>query len=201
MKSALLKLIIGLVLLTVLIMTSKLESNLVEAQEPCYPPLSLARTNGASWPRGTNVTVFIDPDGFSALENVAIRDAFINWQNSNRSRGNNSNVTFTFVSGAPAPGELNTFDVHRGAANGLGHTNIAFTGDLTTAGNRTTSAITIIPSGVNFAYGPDLTSVMAHEIGHTVGLDDCYPDCNGRSVMGLAGACQVGASGQPPAAF
>lgn len=100
MKSALLKLIIGLVLLTVLIMTSKLESNLVEAQEPCYPPLSLARTNGASWPRGTNVTVFIDPDGFSALENVAIRDAFINWQNSNRSRGNNSNVTFTFVSGA-----------------------------------------------------------------------------------------------------
>jgi len=29
-----------------------------------------------------------------------------------------------------------------------------------------------------------MTAAMAHELGHTYRLDDCYPSCNGKSVMG-----------------
>lgn len=168
---------------------------LVIAQSPCSTPPMLARTNGAHWPHGQNVTVLINENDFSAQENVAIRDAFINWQNSNGSNGNNSGVTFTFVSVTSPPtgaDQLNTHYVHRpepgsqltgGASSSIGSV-------TTTSGEHlTTNASTAI--GSNESIPDNITSIMAHEIGHPFGLDDCYPQCNGTSVMG------VGAYGCP----
>jgi hypothetical protein len=191
---------IGLYILAITIMSS-VSINSVISQTPCYTPPKLARTNGAAWPPGSIITVVINTTGFSSQDQTAIKNAFANWQNSSNSNGNNSNVTFRFESGSNPNGQINTFYIQRGSATGLGYTNIAFTGSLTTSGNRTTSAVTVIPSGLNFAYGPDLTSVLAHEIGHTFGLDDCYPNCNGQSLMGVSSGCQVNSSGQPTGCF
>ena len=41
---------------------------------------------------------------------------------------------------------------------------------------------------------PELTFMMAHEVGHTFRLDDCYPACNGVSVMG-AQLCDANGNG------
>lgn len=103
---------------------------------PCEVPASLARTNGAAWPQGTNVTVIIDPTDFpSNEERSAIQSAFATWQNANP----NSGVTFSFTTGTqPGPGsQLNTYYVHRGSTSVGADTNIGFSGSLSTAGNQT----------------------------------------------------------------
>jgi len=138
---------IGLYILAITIMSS-VSINSVISQAPCYTPPKLARTNGATWPPGSIITVVINATGFSSQDQTAIKNAFANWQNSSNSNGNNSNVTFRFESGSNPNGQINTFYIQRGSATGLGYTNIAFTGSLTTSGNRTTSAITVIPSAL-----------------------------------------------------
>jgi hypothetical protein len=67
----------------------------------------------------------------------------------------------------------------------------------------TSVATTTIKAGVDWNYppewdhSPDLESLMAHEIGHTFGLGDCYPECTWKSVMGAPAGCYKGADGQP----
>jgi hypothetical protein len=73
------------------------------AQSNCYTPACLQRTNCSHWPRRQEVTVLINAGDFNALEQQAVREAFTNWQNATGPDGNNSGVTFNFVTVTAAP--------------------------------------------------------------------------------------------------
>jgi hypothetical protein len=82
--------------LAVLIVSIGLGSFSSAQDVPCAVPEPLARTNGATWPKGTNVTVIINPTAFPTNEQRdAIKAAFDTWQNANT----NSGVTFTVTTG------------------------------------------------------------------------------------------------------
>lgn len=120
-----------LAFLAVLITSIGVSSFAFAQDVPCAVPPPLARTNGASWPTGTRVSVIINPTDFPWEEQqAAIKAAFDTWQNANQ----NSGVTFTFATGTqPAPGsELNTYYVCRGNTATGGNTNVGFSGSLST---------------------------------------------------------------------
>lgn len=151
------------------------------AQEiPCTAPAPLARTNGASWPPGTNVTVIINPTDFSSTDQRnAIQAAFDTWHDANP----NSGVTFSYTTGTqPAPGsQLNTYYISRGTTTTGGDTNIGYSGSPSTSGNRTQSAVTIVDSTITRL--STITEMLLHEIGHTFGLDDCLDCAQGSTIM------------------
>lgn len=147
---------------------------------PCAVPQPLARTNGASWPKGTHVTVIINPAAFPSNEQqAAIKAAFATWENANK----NSGVTFSFTTGTqPAPGlEINTYYITRGTTTTGGDTNIGYTGSPSTTGNKTQSAVTIVDTTMTRL--STITNMMVHEIGHTFGLDDCMSCTQGSTMM------------------
>lgn len=145
------------------------------------------------------MTVLFDQNAnFSQAEMNAMRASAENWNASNGSSGNNSGVTFTGFTQGSAPNydtATNVLHVTRGAvSNGVAHARVSANGS---AYPYTSVATITVREGIDWIYPPDLTSVMAHEIGHTFGLGDCYPACNGSSVMGTGGDCRVDSNGQP----
>ncbi len=126
------------------------------------------------------------------------------WNSANGTAGNNSGVTFVGFSTGPAPNPNTTSPVlfiKRGPLTyAIGNTGV--TANSSTY-PHTSVATTTIKEGVDWNYpsdwdhSPDLESLMAHEIGHTFGLGDCYPECTWKSVMGAPAGCYRGADGQP----
>ena len=174
------------------------------AQQGCTTPPPYDSGNTTSkWQPGASVTVIFDQNSsFTANEINAMRNAAENWNASNGSGGNNSGVTFTGFAQGPAPNDTatNVLYVTRGTPvrNGVADTGVSAN---TISYPYTSVATTRIREGINWTYPPDLTSVMAHEIGHSFGLGDCYPSCDGTSVMGTAGNCHVDSNGQPTGCF
>lgn len=161
------------VLLVFLILLFSVGKYVIAQYPDCEPAPKLVRTNGASWPQGATITVVINPADFPTdEEKQAIKASFDIWKQANPGAG----VNFTFTTGTqPAPGsDTNTFYIRRGSTASGGNTNIAFTGSLTTQGNKTTSAVTTVDSTMTRT--TTITGMMIHEIGHTFGLDDCL-DC------------------------
>jgi hypothetical protein len=175
--------------------------------EDCItPPPYNPGNNSSKWAPGTNVTVVFDQNSnFTDAEKRAMTSAAQRWNAANGTSGNNSGVTFVGFSTGPAP-NLNTTTspvlyVKRGPLTGA-------LGETTPNANNSTYpytsvATTTIKAGVDWNYppewdhSPDLESLMAHEIGHTFGLGDCYPECTWKSVMGAPAGCYKGADGQP----
>ena len=164
----------------VLILSIGVDSSSFAQNVPCAVPQLLTRTNGATWPKGTHVTVIINPTAFpSNQDQEAIKAAFATWENANK----NSGVTFSFTTGPqPAPGqEINTYYITRRNTTTGGDTNIGYTGSPSTSGNKTQFAVTIVDSTMTRA--STITNMMVHEIGHTFGLDDCMSCSQGSSMM------------------
>jgi hypothetical protein len=147
----------------------------IEAQS-CTNPPTLGQQ--ATWAKNSSVTVNINPNQFSTAQRQAIQTAFTNWQNA----GNSSGVTFTFTSNATAVSGAGTYQVSQ-ATQASGQ---AVTGGGTNGTNRV-SAFTNVDSRVTNTTA--LTQVMAHEIGHTFGLNDCTSCAAGTSVMTLPPCC------------
>lgn len=153
----------------------------VAAQAPCTNPPVEEATNGATWPRGQEVSVFVRAGDFPTQgERDAIAAAFSNWQNSNGPVGNNSGVTFTVtvVEEFPPPGPFQ-YRVLRdaGAVNGA-VTNVSHSGGIVDRAST--------PLHPDITDPNVITDLLAHEIGHTFGLGDClFPECSsGQSIMG-----------------
>ncbi len=162
------------------------ERKVVAQSGGCVTPPILPDTNGAHWPLGAQISVIFAPGEFNDDEKNAIEQGIQSWQNTNGPNGNGSGVTFSFTTGADPNGQTNTQYVHRGNTvfEGGAQTAVVFTGTASTSGNITTSARTRFDTNQHNLTA--LTNLGAHEEGHPFGLGDCYPECNGRSVMGDA---------------
>jgi hypothetical protein len=135
------------------------------AQLPCPNPPIWAKM--WSWSQGAPVSVNIDPS-YNQLQREGIHDAFVNWQTAT---GGRWGVTFTFTYSSTPVSGVNTHQVTKtNPACPLNTTCQAITGG-TTSGIRRTSAYTNVNPLITDAIA--LKQSMAHEIGHTFGLDDC----------------------------
>jgi hypothetical protein len=174
------------ILSIVLSLAGRMERKVVAQTGGCMTPPILSDTNGAHWPLGAHITVIFAPGEFTGDEMNAIEQGIRSWQNTNGPDGNGSGVTFSFTTGANPNGQTNTQYIHRGNTffEGGAQTVISFTGSPSTSGNITTSASTLFDTSQHNLTA--LTNLAAHEEGHPFGLGDCYPQCDGKSVMGVA---------------
>lgn len=146
----------------------------IQAQS-CQNPPTLGQASG--WKQIDIVYVnFVNGSEYSAAQLQALKAAFTNWQAANGSNGNCSYVTFVFDQ-TPISGS-STFDVTRGTL-----TDRQAQTEGQASGGFRIAAQTIIDSRVTDTTA--LTQVMAHEIGHTFGLNDCGTCAAGSSVMTL----------------
>lgn len=156
-------------------------SNRVGAQAGCTSCLPSTATLGQqyTWQQNTPVTVNISPM-FNAEQRRGIEQAFRNWQNNQ----GNADITYTFTYNPnPVSGTPNTIQVYSenpALVNGQ-QPQAAMTPDFNAAGTNLRSAIIQVHRGVTTENA--ILEAMAHEIGHTYGLDDCPNCCNGTSVM------------------
>jgi Dual-action HEIGH metallo-peptidase len=150
----------------------------VDAQA-CQNPPTLGQS--ATWTEGDTVYVnFVNGSAYTASQIQALEAAFTNWNSANGITANCSSVTFIFDQ-TPTSGQ-STYDVTQSTlTSGQG-----LTGGQTSGGFRI-AAQTSIDSRVTNTTA--LTQVMAHEIGHSFGLDDCTTCSPGTSVMTLPPCC------------
>jgi hypothetical protein len=141
------------------------------------------------------VTVIFDSAAnFTPEERGAMRQAFQHWNASNGAPpGNNSGVTFSgFQSGSQPPASAtNVVFIHELSPSQQGAPAATFGDTNSTSGTNISVASISLRNDINWtpsweSTGLALTEIMAHEIGHTFGLADCNPACNGSSVMGVA---------------
>jgi hypothetical protein len=172
---------LSLSLLTCLLILIFAPLSQVSAQscDTCPPP----ETQSDAWRSGTSVTVNINPY-FSQDQRNAIVQAFNNWQNGS---GNNTGVTFTFTYNSTPISGANTYQVNTQTPNpppGGGAAQAETFEFPTSNGGSLERAVTNIDPRVTDLTA--LTMAMAHEIGHTMGINDCDLCCPGVSVMTAA---------------
>jgi hypothetical protein len=150
-------------------------------------PCVVGRTAPASgfwtWPANTQVKIYLRTPDFSEVEVAAVRVAVHNWDESARENG--SNVHFV-VPGLTA--EMKTGAGEMTLVRGNVYTKKIRHLALLQAHSLKQDqlidyALLIVDFGVK---NPEvLTNVMAHEIGHSLGLLDCVTCKGGSSAMGL----------------
>jgi hypothetical protein len=164
----------------------------VSALVQCVPPTA-APTN-QKWPGGAPITVNIS--GFPGNLEACVQTAFNNWNSANSKanpNGNGSGVTLdTEANAAPLPtgqtGGTNVYQVTWGQTkdvNGNPTTVFGSTQWWLTSTNMKNASTQINPNITNCAA---VTETMAHEIGHTMGLNEC-DDCTPQQSVMIPGPC------------
>ncbi len=154
------------------------------AQSPCGP--DRAAIGPYSYASGTTVTVYIGTNRFDAAAVQALNTAVQNWNNA--STANNSNVHFQMVAAdPPATMEQGTGSINVIVGNVPSQGPFAARGGTTPpttdSNGRINSPVTTIISD-QVTNEAAYTNILAHEIGHLMGLDDCVT-CNPlETVMG-----------------
>lgn len=161
------------------------------AQNPCTPP---PRFDGApKWKAGAAVSVYYRQGDFNSTEKAAIERAIDRWNIVNGqgvSIGGYADTTLPFSaftclgSGCPTTTSpvLYIWEENLGGDRGALHTfGDHADGEIRAASMRFNSTVnwtSVEPTGIV------LTTTSSHEIGHSFKLGDCYPSCNGKSIMG-----------------
>lgn len=145
----------------------------VYAQSSCTVGTTQPETlaPGHAWPQGASVSVYISP-GFSSPQQTAIQAAFNNWANTT------GGVTFNFVSSPSVSGTPNTVGVYQGTPDAIGS---GTRGQTTEYSNGTNTTYATTQLNTSITDNGALTQTMAHEIGHTFGLNDCASCTQGTS--------------------
>lgn len=150
---------------------------------PCVAGRNAARVGFWTWPAKSEVKVYLrDPD-FSADYSAAVAAALTNWDAVAAENG--SNVHFSFrgltTETKTARGEVT---IIRGEVFTKKEKHLALLKAHSLSNDQLIDyAIVIVDFRVS---NPNvLTNVMAHEIGHSLGLMDCYECSSGTTAMGL----------------
>jgi len=130
------------------------------------PPLGKRNT----WPQTQSVKVYIS-SAFTDEQENGVRDALSNWQ-AERTL-NTSAVTFDIVVGAPPSNPTGTYCEIRAQAPPSGIPNATDRGATSSATGPTWLLNAIIYVNPSVTRRSPVTEVVAHELGHTFGLDDC----------------------------
>jgi hypothetical protein len=153
----------------------------------CRGPAAVSKDR--AWRQGAEVTVNINPsNNLTSEQKDAIKQGFINWQNSNGSGGNNSGVTFVFTESATnVTGQKDKVQVNIQQPAASGPSAEAGLYDGQTYGPN---ADYLISAYINLSPGitsaAALTEKAAHEIGHTFGLHNCVACSSTESIMSPA---------------
>lgn len=138
-------------------------------QTNCQPPAISAQY---AWPKDAQVQVNID-SSFSSAQKQGIATALANWNSANGASGNNSGVTFlppTYNS-TPLSG-TNTMQVTNQPPPTCPTCPGTADGD-TTGASRKNALISLNGNQANNLSSWQIANIMAHEVGHTFGLDNC----------------------------
>jgi hypothetical protein len=136
------------------------------------------------WRNGAEVTVIFDTNaGFTDMQRAAMQQACENWNAASAMNG--SGVRFVrFIVGSKPDVSTNVLFVRVGSTLGGPAQTDNFETNTATHPDLSAARITFnqqSPPSLSF---DTWVYMMAHEVGHTFKLDDCYPACNGQSVMG-----------------
>jgi hypothetical protein len=143
----------------------------------CHPGKTSTVAMGWRWQPRSHVRVYYLKNSFSAVEENALTRAVNNWNNALREI--DSGIYFTIGGERDHVSEENvSVTILRAVPKGkdrLGQIK------LYSMSNGTESALVIISPAVTDLDA--LTSLMVHEIGHTLGLADCYECKRGTTTM------------------
>ena len=177
----------------------------VSAQMVCpYVPRAVSAPGTLFWRAGATVATVVDSNSnFRDEELAAVVRAIENWNEAKAAEGNNSNVTIStdLQLSAMTPDIATAVPIMYIKKGPLEDTAVARMESNSNTHPFTSIARITINQTINWLtpYDPtgwSLTSTMAHEMGHTFNLGDCYPTCDGVSVMG-ARNCNNIVDGQP----
>jgi hypothetical protein len=136
-----------------------------------------------TWPANSRVDVYLLATDFSVDYEAAVQLAVRNWNNSAAENG--SNVLFTFRGFAKeAKTEVGSITIIRGEIYDKKERHLAFlkVHSFSTDKSIEFAEVVVDPHVVN----PEvLTNVMVHELGHSLGLLDCYQCKSESTAMGL----------------
>jgi hypothetical protein len=153
---------------------------------PCSTPGTKSRL--FAWSANQTIHVTLNSSQFTPAEMTCLETAFTNWNNSKSANGSNVTLSVTRSSqpvvtrasnGSISATGSNVYQVNKGVP-WIGQLDSGVTGGAANSTNRD-NAITSINPGVTNCTA--LTQTMAHEIGHTFGLDECNGCGHGTSVM------------------
>jgi hypothetical protein len=153
------------------------------APAPCVAGRTAAPVGFWTWPANSRVNVYLREPDFAEADTPAIRIAVQNWDAAAAENG--SNVRFSFrgltKETRVAKGDLTLV---RGAVYNKKQRHLALLEAHSLRSDQLIDyALVIVDPRVREANV--LTNVMAHEIGHSLGLLDCYHCHNGSTAMGL----------------
>lgn len=151
-----------------------------------FTPRCLVNTNAAEeasrrWPADANVTVYVLRNDFAATELVSITRAIDHWNTALFEI--NLDVRFSFGAERDNLQSVeNSITIKRGSTY-ANHRHLAEIYPIFKSPQHLHSALIVVDQGVTDCDA--LTSVLIHEFGHSLGLDDC-PTCHrGTTIMAL----------------
>lgn len=168
----------------VVIFISAAEARSAEiAPEPCVVGRTAAPVGFWTWPAKSRVNVYLREPDFSEAEVAAVKVAVENWDATALENGSNVRFSFQGLTRETKTAQAD-MTIVRGAIYDKKVRHLAMLEAHSLKDNQLIDyALVIVDISVNRA--EVLTNVIAHELGHSLGLLDCYK-CNRKSTaMGL----------------
>ncbi len=170
-----------------LLVAPSVSAQIASSAETCVPNQSSAIETSVRWAGNTKVTVYAMRSAFAPAELAAIRRAVDNWNEALTET--RVDVKFSFGGERDAAAGANTILIDRGATF-QNQRHLAEIYPVMANSRDLSSASITIDTGVT--HTEVMTSVLTHELGHSLGINDC-PRCRrGTTIMALYGGRNKG---------